>query len=234
LKSDIVKSKIWIGRGIAVAFLLLNDRCPMPDARFQDSRKPAAGASPVLHLSRSLTDEPAVRECEGVVLRCFADERDIAAWLALRERAFADQRPPVGKWTAADFEREFLDQSWWRPDRMWLAHEVRDNEVRDNGQPCVGSVTLALRKRPAGLRPAIHWLMVDPAHRRCGIGRLLVAAAESAAWHDGFRDVHLETHAGWTAALALYRAMGYLPNRADGKQQKDTTADVADVADERG
>jgi hypothetical protein len=32
---------------------------------------------------------------------------------------------------------------------------------------------------------------------------------EQAAWDDGYREVHIETHAGWSAAIALYSKRGY-------------------------
>jgi GNAT superfamily N-acetyltransferase len=61
--------------------------------------------------------------------------------------------------------------------------------------------------------PVVHWLLVDPAWRRRGVGRLLMLHLELAAWHDGYREIELETHAGWGAAVAFYQSMGYAPVR---------------------
>jgi hypothetical protein len=36
-----------------------------------------------------------------------------------------------------------------------------------------------------------------------------MSVLEARAWELGYREVCLETHAGWEAAVRLYRAMGY-------------------------
>jgi ribosomal-protein-alanine N-acetyltransferase len=50
----------------------------------------------------------------------------------------------------------------------------------------------------------LHLLVVDPAHRRKGLGRALLAAFE-----EGASRIQLEVSEHNTAALALYRAAGY-------------------------
>lgn len=75
----------------------------------------------------------------------------------------------------------------------------------------MGAVTLARRGDAEQGRPVVHWLIVDPAFRRRGIGRLLVATLESACWQAGERQVWLETHTGWREATAFYSALGYVP-----------------------
>lgn len=61
--------------------------------------------------------------------------------------------------------------------------------------------------------PVVHWLLVDPNYRRRGIGRLLMNCLERAAWDAGHRELQLETHAGWSAAVAFYQSIGYAPAR---------------------
>jgi GNAT superfamily N-acetyltransferase len=95
-----------------------------------------------------------------------------------------------------------------RAECTWIACEV-DQDNND----AIGAVTLALRKGAIGTVPVIHWLLVDPAWRRRGIGRMLVSHLERAAWDAGWREVQLETHAGWSAAVAFYESMGYAPLR---------------------
>jgi GNAT superfamily N-acetyltransferase len=90
---------------------------------------------------------------------------------------------------------------------MWNARRV------DNENMLVGSVMMAIREGRAGSVPVVHWLLVEPAWRRRGIGRLLLSHLERAAWDDGWREVQLETHAGWSAAVAFYHSMGYAPLR---------------------
>lgn len=156
-------------------------------------------AMPVLHLSRQLLHPPKVGSVPGVAVRTFAGDNDIDTWLQLRERAFAGQKPGVRSWARADFAAEFLNKPWWLPERMWFAET----------EGAVGSIALAFRGRELLAVPVVHWLMVLPEWRRHGIGRLLLSTVESAAWQAGHRQISLETHAGWSAALAFYRAMGY-------------------------
>ena len=60
----------------------------------------------------------------------------------------------------------------------------------------LGGVTLAIREGRAGTVPVVHWLVVHPAWRRRGIGRLLMSHLERAAWDDGWREVEVEAPAG--------------------------------------
>ncbi|HWB10018.1 MAG TPA: GNAT family N-acetyltransferase [Pirellulales bacterium] len=152
---------------------------------------------PVVHFSRELLCQPVVEDLAGVRIRNYAGEQDVDAWLDLHKRAFASQFPAVRTWTRGDFEAEFARKPWWSPDRMWFAE----------AEGIVGSVTLALR----GRRPVVHWLMVAPEWRRHGVGRFLMANLEAACWRAGHRELSLETHVGWTAAEAFYRAVGYEP-----------------------
>jgi GNAT superfamily N-acetyltransferase len=130
---------------------------------------------------------------------------DVAAWLQLRDRAMADQSPGARPWTKSNFRTEMQAKPWWRSDHTWLA-------MFDASQ-IVGSVTLAMREGAARTVPVVHWLLVDPAFRRRGIARLLMQHLEQAAWNEDWREIELETHAGWTAAVAFYQSIGYEPVR---------------------
>jgi GNAT superfamily N-acetyltransferase len=157
-------------------------------------------SSPIVHLSRRLSHEQTVGSLSGIAVRTFAGEPDISVWLELRTMAFSGETPTVRPWTRTDFAAEFLKRPWWSPERMWFA-------VADK---IVGSVALALRGHEQAAVPVIHWLMVAPECRRRGIGRMLMATAESACWQAGYRRISLETHTGWAAATEFYRVMGYL------------------------
>jgi GNAT superfamily N-acetyltransferase len=113
--------------------------------------------------------------------------------------------PCVRPWSKDDFYCEMQSKNWWRPERTWLA-------VGGQSQ-LVGSVTLALREGTSKTVPVVHWLLVDPAWRRRGIGRLLMSRLECAAWDAGWREIEIETHAGWMAAVAFYQSIGYAPVR---------------------
>jgi len=132
---------------------------------------------------------------------------DVGRWLSLRDRAMAGQTPAVRPWSPDDFLVEMLQKPWWQSERTWVAVS------QPTPQQPVGAVTLAVRQGSAGEVPVVHWLLVDPAWRRRGIGRLLMSYLERAAWDAGWREVALETHSGWAAAVALYQSIGYAPPR---------------------
>jgi GNAT superfamily N-acetyltransferase len=160
----------------------------------------------VLHFRRQLFRPPDAADVPGFSVRNISIPDDVAAWLELRDRAMADQLPRVRSWSDSDFFSEMQSKPWWRTDRTWLAVDA------ESAAP-VGTVTLALRHGTVSTMPVVHWLLVDPAWRRRGIGRLLVSHLESAAWNDGWREIELETHSGWTPAVAFYQSIGYAPVR---------------------
>jgi GNAT superfamily N-acetyltransferase len=161
--------------------------------------------SAVIHLRKQLTEPPVTAAVAGIAVRPPRIPDDVEAWLDLRKRAMAGQAPAARPWTNADFHAEMTGKAWWRVDRMWLA------QCEDSPVALVGSATLALREGRAGSVPVVHWLLVDPAWRRRGIGRLLMSHLERAAWEAGGSEVQLETHAGWNAAVAFYQSIGYSP-----------------------
>ena len=162
--------------------------------------------SAVLHFRRQLFRPPDAVDVPGFSVRNIAIPDDVAGWLALRDRAMADQVPRARPWSAADFFSEMQSKPWWRSERTWFAFALEAS--------CpIGAVTLALREGADSTIPVVHWLLVDPAWRRRGVGRLLISHLELAAWNDGWREIELETHAGWAAAVAFYQSIGYAPVR---------------------
>jgi GNAT superfamily N-acetyltransferase len=159
----------------------------------------------VIHFRRQLDRPPAAVDVPDICVRNMKVPEDLASWLELRERAMADQSPGVRPWNEHDFRTEFVSKPWWRPTHSWVA-------IADASQ-VVGSVTLAMRDGSTRTVSVVHWLLVDPAWRRRGIARLLMQYLEQAAWHEGWREIELETHAGWVAAVAFYQSMGYEPVR---------------------
>lgn len=164
----------------------------------------------VIQLTKTLQEPPEVIEIKDFTVRSFAPE-DVIPWLELRHRAFARESHGVREWTPADFEREFCQRWWWNPRNMWVA------EWKTVAGPTklAASVTLAMRGEPASALPVVHWLMVAPEARRRGLGKLLLAHLERAAWELGYREVRLETHAAWRAATRLYESQGFLPAEQD-------------------
>jgi GNAT superfamily N-acetyltransferase len=154
----------------------------------------------VLQLAKRLDKAPEHHVVTRLMVRTFC-ELDVEDWLKLRAAAFARERVGVRKWSAEDFLEEFVHKWWWRPEWMWLA----ENEQ----QELVGSVTLAMRGEPEAAKPVVHWLMVAPRWRRQRVARLLMSHLERAAWEAGYREIWLETHVGWEAAVKFYEALGY-------------------------
>ena len=161
----------------------------------------------VLHLHRALVERPPDLRLPGVRVRTFAGPADVDVWLELRHKAFAREKIGVRAWDAADFQAEFLAKPWWNPERLWFA--LAEPTLLKSAQ-AVGTVTLAERAGSSETVAVVHWLAVLPSWRRRGIGRLLLNTLHQAAWDAGYREVHLETHAGWTSAVKLYQAEGYV------------------------
>jgi GNAT superfamily N-acetyltransferase len=169
----------------------------------------------VQQLTKKLSSRPEPPPVADVRLRHYAGSVDIETWLDLRRRAFARQKVGIGDWDAADFEREFLQKPWWRPECMWFAEtqeSPRQGEV-------VGTVTLARRGIPPDDKPVVHWLAVLPRFRQRGVGQLLMANLEAAVWDAGERQIWLETHQAWAEARRLYASLGYEPAAADAPER---------------
>jgi GNAT superfamily N-acetyltransferase len=157
----------------------------------------------VLHFRRRLEGPPVARNVPGVSVRTFLVPDDIVVWRSLRECAMFGETPAVRVWSDAEFRREMLDKKWWRADWTWLAIDAT------RAQRVVGAVTLALREGANSTVPVVHWLLVDPAWRRRGVAKLLISCLERAVWESGWREIEVETHAGWVAAVGFYQSMGY-------------------------
>jgi GNAT superfamily N-acetyltransferase len=164
--------------------------------------------TPVLHLRKELLDPPVERVVEGVSVRSIVLPDDIESWLELRKRATAGLTPPVREWTRDLFMVQMVDRPWWRDEHTWLAIHSASGKAA-----VIGAVTLALRTGAASHVPIVHWLLVHPAWRRRGVGRVLMSRLECAARNAGWREIELETHAGWSEAAAFYHSMGYAPVR---------------------
>jgi GNAT superfamily N-acetyltransferase len=161
----------------------------------------------VLHLRKELSRPPVALALADIDVRSMVVPDDVEAWLALRIRATAELTPLVREWTLDDFAAQMLSKPWWRADWTWLAigREHRQFSV-------IAAVTLAMRTGSKAV-PIVHWLLVDPTWRRRGVGRMLMSRLEQAAWDFGWREIELETHAGWNEAAAFYHSMGYAPVR---------------------
>ncbi len=140
-------------------------------------------------------------------VRTYRGREDALTWLAIRNQVFAAQTAGARPWTEADFQREFLDKPWWRPEWMWFA-EAQDPSTGEF--LAVGAVAMKEVSPPkAG---AVQWLAVLPEWRRRRVGRGLMAVLETAAGEAGIRTLTAETLSEWEAATRFYRSLGFRPN----------------------
>jgi len=93
----------------------------------------------------------------------------------------------------------------------WPATDMVDHLARDicmgSVDPMIGFVIL----RPASDQGEILTIVTDPAHRRSGIARALLEAAEQTARSEGVGLVFLEVAEDNEPAITLYRSSGYKP-----------------------
>jgi RimJ/RimL family protein N-acetyltransferase len=104
-------------------------------------------------------------------------------------------------WRSAGDERRYLRAIRRHPDAAVLVAEL-DGEL-------VGRLSLARDPHPASRHVADLGLMVSSRHRRQGIGRALLAAAEAWARSAGVTKLELHVFPHNEPARALYAACGY-------------------------
>jgi GNAT superfamily N-acetyltransferase len=95
-----------------------------------------------------------------------------------------------------------------RPGRRVTAWLARADDAADRP---VGLVSLVAAGPAGAVRHSIGWLLVDPGHRRRGVGTALVHVALTEAGRDGATEVWVETHAAWPAATAFWQRLGFMP-----------------------
>jgi len=141
--------------------------------------------------------------------------RDLPAVGRLQQAAF-----PYDAWTEAGLRDELALGA----DRWWVVAETRrvataDLATADLAAPADAGPAHGTGSGPGGLVGVagmalgpvcdVLSLAVDPAARRRGIGRALLAELLTQAWSAGAERVLLEVAADNEAALALYAAAGF-------------------------
>jgi RimJ/RimL family protein N-acetyltransferase len=107
----------------------------------------------------------------------------------------------AGEWRTAGEERRYL-----RSIRRYAHAAVL---VAENSEGIVGRLSIARDPHPASEHVADLGLMVRRDHRREGVGRALMAAAEEWARSVGVRKLELHVFPHNEPALGLYRSLGY-------------------------
>jgi ribosomal protein S18 acetylase RimI-like enzyme len=99
-----------------------------------------------------------------------------------------------------------IQVNYTEPGHLFLIAEI-------NGQ-VVGTGGLVTESETMG---RIVRMSVDPAHRRMGIGRSLIAHLLDSARQKGLTQVRVTTDHGWEDAIGLYRHSGFVEIRRDSR-----------------
>jgi ribosomal protein S18 acetylase RimI-like enzyme len=110
----------------------------------------------------------------------------------------------VSLWTLCGLTRPWNDPSQ-DIDRK-LSVDADGLLVLEDDARLIGTVMVGYE----GHRGWINYLAVHPAHRRRGLGRLLMAAAEQRLTELGCPKVNLQVRGSNTEALAFYGRIGYI------------------------
>jgi ribosomal protein S18 acetylase RimI-like enzyme len=87
--------------------------------------------------------------------------------------------------------------------------------AREDDDPILGSLTLALFRIPTGLRAWIEDVVVDESARGKGVGAALNQAALDHARSEGARTVDLTSRPTREAANRLYQRLGFVPRETN-------------------
>jgi RimJ/RimL family protein N-acetyltransferase len=139
----------------------------------------------------------------GVVVR-HAEPRDASALVGLAEDVASEPEAWLiaeGGWRSAGEERRYL-RAIRRSSQAAVLVAEDDGEL-------VGRLSISRDTHPASRHVADLGLLVAKAHRRRGVGRALLAAAEEWATAAGITKIELHVFPHNEPALALYRAVGY-------------------------
>jgi RimJ/RimL family protein N-acetyltransferase len=133
-----------------------------------------------------------------------AEPSDAAALVQLARAVAAEEEGwlvTAGEWRSPADERRYLRAIKRYPHAAVLVAE-------DDGQ-IVGRLSTARDSHPASAHVADLGLMVARGHRRHGVGRALMEAAEEWARAGGVRKLELHVFPHNEPARALYRSLGY-------------------------
>ena len=159
--------------------------------------KPAFGAG--LRMWRELTNLPEAKPPAGYRVRTY-ETGDDAAFVRIKNAAFMTENGNGRAWTAANFQKEYLDSPYFKPERVLFAVY--------NGEP-VGTTTAWTAMNHAKEVGLIHWVAVVPEHRRKGLGWVLNVRAVHKLKELGYGEAILNTSETLESAVRLYHRLGF-------------------------
>jgi mycothiol synthase len=201
-----------LGAALVAALIAAADRQPVRVWAHGDLPAAAALASStgferfraLWQLRRPLADPlPAAEFGAGVRLRTFRTGQDEEPWLRLNSRAFA-KHPEQGGWTSRDLDlRE--QEPWFDAEGFFIAEDTRDDAM-------LGFHWTKVHPDGAG---EVYVVGVDPDAQGRGLGRSLTLAGLHYLRQRGVREVMLYADEENTAAISMYRKLGFIPSRTD-------------------
>jgi len=210
-----------LGAALAAALIGAADRRPLRVWAHGDLPAAAALARSagferfraLWQLRRPLTDPlPAAGFGAGVRLRTFRTGQDEEQWLRINSRAFA-KHPEQGSWTGRDLDlRE--QEPWFDPDGFFIAEDTRDGAM-------LGFHWTKIHPDGVG---EVYVVGIDPDAQGRGLGRSLTLAGLHYLRERGVREVMLYADEENTAAISMYRKLGFVPTRADAMYRRPASA----------
>lgn len=175
----------------------------LPSARGFAATVGAERIRTLLELRRPAGDVEVPPTPEGVTVRTFVPGRDEAQWLAVNAVAFA-HHPEQGAMSRDDLD-ERMAEPWFDPAGFFLAE--RDGRILGFHWTKVHGPDLG----------EVYVVGVHPEAQGLKLGKLLTATGLAHLAGRGLPEISLFVEGDNTAALALYRGLGFTEFRADAQ-----------------
>jgi mycothiol synthase len=176
-----------------------NDNAPFSSAGFQPDRTLYEMRAPLpIAASAALPS--------GITVRTFEPGRDNADWISVNNRAFGDHAEQGG-WDEATL-RSRITEPWFDPTLFLLAFDSKG----------LAGFNWLKRHEPGPPDPAlgeIYVIGIDPRTQGSGLGRALAIAGLQTVSERGLTVASLFVAGDNTAAIALYRSLGFTVHRTD-------------------
>ncbi|HVA09212.1 MAG TPA: mycothiol synthase [Acidimicrobiales bacterium] len=141
-----------------------------------------------------------------VTTRGFVPGQDDEAWLSVNNRAF-EGHPEQGAWTLEQLH-DRLAAPWFDPEGFRIAEDP-------GGAGLIGSCWTKIHRDAIPVLGEIYVIAVNPDHHGEGWGRSLTVAGLQWLAEQGVKVGMLYTDATNTAAVSLYRSLGFTVDHVD-------------------